>query len=169
MKILLMGATGGIGSAIKESLKEHSFEDYENEIDWLIFAQGIINESSIEQTFEVNTNLCISLTKRLIRNIKRGVIYISSTSGIRGNTRFPIYSASKAAVNSYAQTMARSYADIQFYALCPGPTNTKMWQSLGLAGEAQEPSEVARAVKEIMDGKYKSGDIITVRDGIITV
>jgi hypothetical protein len=40
-----------------------------------------------------------------------------------------------------------------------------MWRSLGLEGEAQHPSEVAKAVQRIMSGEFKSGDIITVRNG----
>lgn len=169
MRIILTGETGGIGSAIKEALKEHHFIVITQAIDWLIFAHGIMDETNVEETFGVNTILPISETEKYISQIKKGVIYISSTAGIRGNDKFPVYSASKAALNSYAQTMARKHPHIGFYALCPGPTDTKFWRSLGLDGKAQSPTEVANAVLRIMDDEFKSGDIITVRNGEVSV
>lgn len=169
MKIFLTGQTGGIGTAIREYLKDYQLVHFPEEVDWLIFAHGVIGEQNIEQTFGVNTMNCIMLTEKFLPYLKKGVIYISSTAGRRGNTKFPIYSASKAALNSYAETMARKHPELQFYALCPGPTNTAMWRKLELGGDAQEPVEVAKAVQAILDGGFKSGDIITVRDGKVTL
>lgn len=169
MKILLTGATGGIGSAIKEALRGHDFDELKDEVDWLIFAQGTIDETDVRNLFEANTLMPISLTQRLLPNIKRGVIFISSTAGINGNGKFPVYSASKAALNCYSESMAKAHPELQFYAICPGPTDTKMWRGLGLKGKAQAPSEVARVVVETINGAFESGDIITVRDGIVSV
>lgn len=175
MKILLTGATGGIGSAIKEALKEHEVATMgrpdmfmiSEQFDWVIFAHGIIDEQDIEGTFEANTFSCIKLTEDLVSDVTEGIIFISSTAAIHGNDTFPVYAASKAAINNYTKSLARKHKDISFYALCPGPTNTKMWRDLGLDGEAQDPSEVAKAVKWIMDGEFISGDVITVRSGEI--
>jgi NAD(P)-dependent dehydrogenase (short-subunit alcohol dehydrogenase family) len=167
MRLKLFGQSGGIGSTIKE-LAGHEFVE-DGEIDWLIFAQGILDEMRVKDTFDTNTLLCIETTLKLLPRIKVGVVYISSTSGIKGNTKFPIYSASKAALNSYAETMARKHPELQFYALCPGPTDTKMWRSLELEGNPQKPEEVAKAVVRIMEGEFKSGSIITVRDGVVSV
>ncbi len=169
MRIYLTGATGGIGSAIKKVLKEHDFVEFSQDIDWIIFAHGVLDEDNAAYMFDTNTLKCIEETQACLSRLKKGVVYISSTSGIRGNTKFPIYSASKVALNSYAQTMARKHPELQFYAICPGPTDTKMWRSLKLEGKAQDPSEVAKAVKACMDGQFKSGDIITVRDGVVSV
>lgn len=169
MKILLTGATGGIGSAIKDALREHDISEYHQEMDWLIFAHGIIDESDVGRTFAVNTLTCLQRTQDYLPNIKKGVIYISSTSAMTANSRLPVYSASKAALNTYARAMAKAHPNLQFYALCPGATNTKMWRNLKLEGTAQDPSEVAKAVKRIIEGEFTSGDIITVRDGVVSV
>lgn len=174
MRIYLTGATGGIGSAIKESLSDHEFvklpqyNEKVQDVDWLIFAHGVIDEDKIENTIGVNIGFPVSVTQQWISNIKAGVIYISSASGIRGNTKFPVYSASKAALNSYTETMSRAHPELQFYAICPGPTDTKMWRGLGLPGKAQEPSKVADAVKMAIEGKFLSGSIVVVRDGVVT-
>ncbi len=169
MKILLTGSTGGIGSAIKDSLKDHDIVcvaradiETDKEFDWLICAHGVINEEDMIETFMANTLSNIHLAQSIKT---KNIIFISSTSGIKGNSLFPIYSASKAALNAYCKAIA---SNTNCYALCPGPTNTKMWRGLGLEGEAQDPSCVAKAVQIIMDGEFKSGDIIIVRNGIIT-
>lgn len=168
MNIYLTGRSGGIGSAIEEHFKEHTFvNQIQGSIDWAIFSHGFIGEDDIEETFRANTTFCIEVTKQLLPYLKKGVIYISSTSGIKGNTKFPIYSASKAALNSYAETMQRAHPELRFYALCPGPTDTKMWRSLGLEGHAQPPEAVANAVEHLMEGDFRAGVIITVRDSII--
>lgn len=168
MKILLTGATGGIGSAIKESLAGCEFFDEPSDVDWNIFAHGMIDENKMVDTFYVNTIRCMIITEAQLARTKQGFIYISSTAAIGGNSRFPVYSASKAALNTYCKAMAKKYPDKEFYSILPGPTNTKMWKSLGISGQAQEPSEVAKAVRMAMDGAFCSGDLIQVRNGIIS-
>lgn len=165
MKILLRGASGGIGSAIKEFLKEHEINTIEMEVDWVIFAQGVMSEEDVEDTFRVNTFHCIQTTQDFLPITKYGFIYISSTAALGGNSKYPVYSASKAALNVYAKAMQKAHPELQFYALCPGPTNTAMWRGLGLEGVAQEPVEVAKAVQRIMAGEFKGNVIVTVRNG----
>lgn len=168
MKYYLTGKTGGIGSSIYESLKEYDFTpDSGEEIDWLIFAHGITDETDPKRTLELNTLKCIEITQDFLPNLQQGVIYISSTAAITANSKFPVYSASKAALNCYAKAMAKAHPMLSFYAVCPGPTDTKMWRDLKLEGKAQPPSAVAEAVKQCIEGKFLSGSIITVRDSEI--
>ncbi len=174
MRILLTGATGGIGSAIGESLKEHEVISFpkeapreEEQFDWLVCAHGILKESNLLGTFHTNTFLNMLLTEN--SKFQKGVIHISSTAAINGNSMFPYYAASKAALNSFVTSLAKLHPDKQFYAICPGPTDTPMWRNLGLQGTPQSPSEVAKVVKDCMEGKFKSGDIITVRNGVVSV
>lgn len=184
MKILLTGSTGGIGSAIKEVLKGHELIEFNradadftsssvditklcgHDYDWLVFAHGTISEEDIADTFMVNTLSCIALTMRFLP--ERGVIFISSTAALKGNGLFPVYAASKGALNVFAESLSRKFETRTFVSICPGPTNTQMWKNLALAGEAQDTQEVARAVKRVISGEFKSGGIITVRNGEIT-
>lgn len=169
MKILLTGATGGMGSAIKEALKEHEVIEVSRkqrknlEGDWLICAHGVLDEKRLLPTFLVNAVWPITLTNN--SKISQGIIYISSTAALGGNSKYPVYSASKAALNIYAKSMQKAHPALQFYALCPGPTKTKMWDKLGLSGTPQEPVEVAKAVQRIMAGEFKGHVVITVRNG----
>ncbi len=84
-------------------------------------------------------------------------------SGMEGNGGYPIYSASKAALNMYAKLIAKKR---NCYVICPGATDTKMRQRLGLS-KGQSPEVVAEAVEYIMQGRYNSGDIIKVKNGKI--
>src|SRR4051812_23336901 len=101
MKILLTGSTGGIGSAIKERLKGHDLTcvhraqiESKEEFDWMICAHGVINEGEVLETFYANVISNIHLAQ----DVKaKNIIFISSTAGLKGNDKFPIYSASKAA------------------------------------------------------------------------
>lgn len=168
MKILLTGKNGGISSSIKERLKDHKIVwvdkadiETDEEFDWLICAHGILNEEHIVETFLANTISNIHLAQTI--NTKN-IIFISSTAGINGNDKYPIYSASKAALNMYCKAIADK---VNCYALCPGPTDTPLIAHLDI--KKQSPVEVAKAVERIMEGKYESGDIITIRDGQISV
>ncbi len=172
MRIYLSGAHGGIGTAIREALDGHSITYHQPgsvtmaPYDWLVCSHGFIGESDPVETFDVNTLLSIDLAQNLAPS--KGVIFISSTAGITGNSMFPIYAASKAALNCYVTSMAKK-KEVGYFAVCPGPTATKMWRNLELGGEAQPPDAVANVVRDIINGAFNSGDIITVRNGVVSV
>lgn len=173
LRILITGSTGGIGSAIKERLEgEHEViplghqdvmaSDTFGTVDWLICAHGVLDEEDIMTTMVSNVVWNISLARRC-KGAK--IIFISSTAGIKGNDKYPVYAASKAALNTYGKSISKHR---ECYLVCPGPTDTKMWRNLNLDGYAQYPSTVAGAVEDVISGQYKSGSIITVRNGLIT-
>jgi NAD(P)-dependent dehydrogenase (short-subunit alcohol dehydrogenase family) len=170
MKILLTGSTGGIGSAIKNRLKAHDLTNVphadietKEEFDWMICAHGVLDENNVYGTFYANVIANINLAQKIKA---KNIIFISSTAGINGNDKYPIYAASKAALNMYCKSISSKQI---CYAICPGPTNTPMWRKLGLKGDVQSPKEVARAVEFVMAGNYQSGDIIIIRNGIIQI
>jgi NAD(P)-dependent dehydrogenase (short-subunit alcohol dehydrogenase family) len=202
--ILLTGATGGIGSTIKEILERagdkvmaiaHSDADLTSyssieslekkvskKIDWIICAHGfIINETELEKqspedilkTFEVNAVSMAYIAKALLPHLNPGggMIFLSSTSALSPNGRYAAYSASKAAVNAFAQALARNKPEFTFIAVCPGPTNTSMRENLAHdAAKQQSPTVVAEVVQKIISGEstYQSGDIIVVKNGEIS-
>lgn len=196
--ILLTGANGGIGKAISELLKRnsHQVEDVGRaradlasyaatqrlveevtsngtQFDWLVFVHGVINEEDVETTFRVNTFSLVYLTKLFLPHLKPrgGIIYISSTAGLFPNGNYPVYSASKAAVNALAKAFAHRYTEFSFVSVCPGPTNTPMREKIaGDAAKQQSPEVVAKAISDIISGRMscQSGDIIVVRDGKVS-
>jgi short-subunit dehydrogenase len=147
-------------------------------LDWIVCAHGYIdpetilekqNPDNIYQTFQVNTISILLIAQVFINKTKEGMIVISSTSGIVANGKYPAYSASKAAANSIIKSLARNRQDKKFIAVCPGPTFGKMRERLGVTG-GQNPQNVANLVDSIThNSDFISGDIISIRDNIITV
>ncbi len=149
----------------------------ESKIDWVIYAHGFIaaetditkqSRESIVSTFDINTLSIIYLTQMLLPRIGAGIIFISSTAALSPNGRYATYSASKAAVNAFAQALAKNRPTLTCITICPGPTNTAMRKKIASdAALSQSPEAVARTVADIVSGKsnYKSGDIVIVKDG----
>lgn len=147
-------------------------------IGWIIHSAGFISTKEslvvapriMEETFSVNLFSCIQLTAACLPKLTGGLIAISSTAGLWSNPRYPLYAASKAALNSYTQALARNFeADGRMaISICPGPTNTRMRERIaGDASQKQRPAVIATLVAALVTGKtnYKNGDILVVRDG----
>lgn len=152
-------------------------------LDWLVFAHGFIsaetelekqNPEEIKTTFDLNILSVIYLTQLLLPHLRPGggIVFISSVAGLHPNGRYAAYSASKAAVNAFSQALARNKPAYTFYSVCPGPTNTRMREKIATdAKTSQPPVVVAGLIATLISGAsdYKSGDIIVVRDGKISV
>ena len=204
MKILLTGASGGIGQVIKITLETAGHEvvtptheevdlinpkevavlaEKTGNIDWLVCSQGFIDQETtlehmtpenIENTFKVNILSVIYLAQQFLPHLSKdgGIITLSSSAGVNANGRFAPYSASKAAVNSFMQALARNRPEQKFFAVAPGPTNTRMRNRVASdATNQQSPEVVANVVKELLSttGKYKSGDVLLVKNGETSV
>lgn len=148
-------------------------------LDWLVFTHGFIGPISdpekqppteVRDTFTINTLSCIYLTQLLLPMVRDGggIVFISSSAALEPNGRIAAYSASKAAVNTYCQAIARNKPRLHFFSICPGPTNTPMRQRLVRdAARHQSPSVVAEVIAQLINnpGGHKSGDVILIKDG----
>ena len=155
----------------------------EQSLDWVVFAHGFADPETeftkeslknISATLEVNTLSVIQLTQLLLPKLRQGggIIFISSTAGLVPSGLYAVYSASKAAVNAFAQALARDKPEYVFIALAPGATNTAMRERLAHdAQKHQSPAVVAEAIARIIHGEteYKSGDIVVVKDGVTSL
>lgn len=157
-------------------------------IDWIINNAGTIEDGkkktldygykTIEKILHVNTIgpylLIQKLQKPLLKG-KGGVLNISSTAGLHGNPRFPIYSASKAALINLTEALAKSDTflskSIKAINIIPGATNTPMRQRIAKdAKTKQSPKMIAQWILDmIMTDKIpESGSSILFIDGKIT-
>ncbi len=153
----------GDSEAIKK-LKEKVLKETDH-IDWLVCAHGFIDTETvleqmtpenIEKTFQVNTLSIIYLAQQFLPHIPQGggIIALSSSAGIQANGRTAPYSASKAAVNSFMQALARNRPEQKFFSVCPGPTNTAMRENLAHdAAKQQSPDTVAAVIVDIVNEK----------------
>jgi short-subunit dehydrogenase len=177
--LLDLGDIESIGNFLK--FVRHSTTN----ISWLINSAGFIDleeptldlhSDAIKKTFTVNASTPAEITYRLLPYIQDfgGIIHISSTAGIWGNPSFPIYSASKSALNTFSRSIAKTLTQTQkrVIALCPGPTNTEMRELIAKdSSKHQNPDTVAEVVLEIIqkNSAFKNGDTLIVRDGKTSV
>jgi NAD(P)-dependent dehydrogenase (short-subunit alcohol dehydrogenase family) len=103
---------------------------------------GAITEEHFDKTFATNVKGVLFTVQKALPLLRDGasVILNASTTSATGNPAFSVYSATKAAVRSFARNWTLDLKDrhIRVNAISPGPTNTA-----GLAGLAPDPSQAA--------------------------
>ena len=128
--------------------------------------QMIKGSDANEWIDEIETNLIGSYNIAKIAtefNIKT-MIFIGSVAGKYGKANHSGYCASKAGVISLVQSLAME--GYNAYCISPGRVDTKMREK-DFPGEDVKTrlttKQVAEVVKEILNGKYQSGDNIIIR------
>lgn len=137
-------------------------------LDIVVYSSGVSEPASLEQTteehvdraFGLNVRAMVFTVQHAIRHMREGgaIVLIGSIAGNIANPGYGTYSASKAAVRSYARTWNTELAPrgIRVNVLSPGPTDTPMFdqasdevrQSLSARIPARRlghPDEVAAA------------------------
>jgi NAD(P)-dependent dehydrogenase (short-subunit alcohol dehydrogenase family) len=106
----------------------------------LVYSAGLLglaplsleNYESMKSIFDVNyfagINLIKGMTPKKVRSEHMSIVFISSTSSLRGTSGVASYSASKGAVNSAVRCLAREYGryDIRINAILPGTLENTM-------------------------------------------
>lgn len=179
----LIRKTADLSSFTAISDLEKSIAGDHLNLDWLVFAHGFIDSETmlekqrpenIANTFQVNALSVIHLCQLFLKHLGNGggIICVSSTAGLEANGRYAAYSASKAAVNNFMQGLARNRPALKFFTICAGPTRTAMLEKIGgdMTG-AQDVSAVTDVMLQLVmrPDDYKSGDLIVVRDGQVTL
>jgi NAD(P)-dependent dehydrogenase (short-subunit alcohol dehydrogenase family) len=98
---------------------------------------GSITEETYNKTFDINVKgLVFTIQKALpLMNDGGSIILNASIAGTTGNEAFSVYSASKAAVRSFARTWTTDLKarQIRVNAISPGPIDTPIFNTLGLS------------------------------------
>lgn len=143
---------------------------------------GMVDDITLEQTFETNVFAMIHMTQLALKVMKKdgAIINLSSIVGMRGSAGQTVYAASKGAVANLTKTWARELVkdNIRVNALAPGKIDTDMYHSIG-ADKVQEgikevgmnrlgsPEEVANVAVFLASdlASYVTGEIIGVNGG----
>jgi NAD(P)-dependent dehydrogenase (short-subunit alcohol dehydrogenase family) len=140
--------------------------------DVMIYTAGVSHVSSIKDSdpikwreeIEINTIGAYYAAKLSADYNVKTQIYLTSVAGLYGKPEHSGYSASKSAVISLIQSLGMEGYDA--YGIAPGRVHTKM-RERDYPGENPKtrllPVDIGRVVKEILDGKHKTGDNIIIR------
>jgi NAD(P)-dependent dehydrogenase (short-subunit alcohol dehydrogenase family) len=111
-------------------------------LDILVTAAGVsafstlddITEDHFDQAFDLNVRGMMFTVQRAVRQMGNGaaIVLVGSIAGNIGNPGYSTYSASKAAVRSYARSWTHELAarGIRVNTLSPGPTDTPMFDGV---------------------------------------
>lgn len=112
---------------------------------------GNISEDAYDRHFDINVKgVFFTVQKALpILNDGGSIILNASIVSTKGFGGFSVYSATKAAVRSFARTWAADLAEraIRVNAISPGPVETPIYGKLGLATEEVEKMGAAMAAQ----------------------
>jgi NAD(P)-dependent dehydrogenase (short-subunit alcohol dehydrogenase family) len=103
---------------------------------------GKITEANFDLTFDLNAKAALFTVQKALPLMRDGgsVILVGSVAGYVGINGYSTYSATKAALRSYARTWTRELNDrnIRFNTLSPGPIDTPI-----MDGQADSPEAAA--------------------------
>lgn len=134
-------------------------------VDLLVHAAGIlagtyVRKERLEDFDEVmrsNLRAAVVATKAVLPKMGVGgrIVYVSSSAGADGMKGRAAYSASKAALTAFAQSLAKEVArdGIQVHVLLPAPVETAMLVPAPYDVYALQPIDVAQAVA-FLDGLH---------------
>ncbi|HPZ10358.1 MAG TPA: SDR family oxidoreductase [Candidatus Eremiobacteraeota bacterium] len=121
-------------------------------------------EEEWNETIDTNLKGVFLLCKECIPYIKKGIIInISSGAGKKGLPRFSAYCASKFGVIGLTESFVEEFQFIKFYALCPGPVDTKLFRDNFHYSPPGKPEEIARIIIDLSRREYlKSGESLVI-------
>ena len=194
-KILLFGGNGGIGQEISRQLRDLDAELhapsssevdlnkanlpeflYQTQWDCIIHCAGVMIQGTdlkdYEKVMNVNLRSAIPVAELAKKTMPNGgnLVFVGSSSAMKGRAFAPLYSASKAALNNLTEALAEALADEGIRCNCvnPGQTLTSMLADAGLPSDstrALSVEHVARSIIAYCDTE-QTGQIVNIRKNV---
>lgn len=189
-QVLLLGGTGGIGSAVLRVLRERgAIVTAPTRVEWdlaspeipvpfrrpwdaIIHAAGILNNTSdvagVDDLFAINFRSVVAIADLARATMRDGaIVVVGSSSAMKGRENIPLYAASKAAVNNFVEGIAPVLArecGVKINCINPGCVNTRMISggSKVTNKDPLEPTDVAETIVAYTQ-PFDTGQIINIR------
>lgn len=124
---------------------------------------GAFDEMPLEKHLELirlNCDAQVVLAYAFLKTAKRGdaVVNVSSMLGFTGMPTFSVYSATKAFVRSFSETLWFEQKDRGVYvmALCPGPTSSNFHDASGGTVQNRPPSAMTQTPEQVVEEAMKA-------------
>jgi len=124
------------------------------------------SQEEIDKLIKVNLSGLIHSCKEVKIQDKGHIINISSSSYYMGRKNYGVYSATKAAVVNFTQSLAEENPQLQINAIVPQRTNTPMRKKCFPREDQNlllDPKEVAKAIITLLKDTSITGSIIEVK------
>src|SRR5690606_13154264 len=99
-------------------------------VDPVSLSDGLLDAAAIESAFTLNVVSAMVLSAAFLRSAPtqadRRILNISSGAGRKPTRGWPVYCATKAALDHYTRVLAEEHPDIRVSALAPGVVDTAM-------------------------------------------
>ena len=106
-------------------------------------ADGLFDAQSIERAFNLNVVAVMVLTAAFLRSAPKTadlrVMNISSGAGRKPTAGWPVYCATKAALDHYTRVLAEENPDLRVASLAPGVIDTAMQEHIRSSDRRQFP------------------------------
>lgn len=174
-----------------QALVKYTLDKY-GKIDVLVNNAGIdqrkmfqdINDEDFEKIIRTNLYSVYCMTQEvmpnMISNRKGLIINMSSIDGIVGASCYPMYSATKGAIDSLTKSLAKELGpcNIRVNSIAPGFIDTQM--NAFLTEEEREELkyetplqrigtglDIARCIKWLLDDEFTTGQVISLNGGLV--
>lgn len=123
-------AAGLTSAALPDGAARYILINNAGTVDPVALSDGLFDASSIERAFNLNVTAAMVLTAAFLRSTPAGadrrVINISSGAGRKPTAGWPVYCATKAALDHYTRVLALENPELRVSSLAPGVIDTDM-------------------------------------------
>src|SRR5690606_30705989 len=127
-------AAGLLSAALPTDASRYLLISNAGTVDPICLADGLFDADSIERAFNLNVVAVMGVTAAFLRSAPkaadRRIVNISSGAGRKPTAGWPVYCATKAALDHYTRVLAEENPDLRVASLAPGVVDTAMQERI---------------------------------------